>query len=79
MADIFEEGIEQGVFIDQHPVALADILWAMFSGIVLWEESKRIINEDKNYLKPTLEAAFEIFRQGITKEEMTEEKAKDRN
>ncbi|MDZ7579317.1 MAG: TetR/AcrR family transcriptional regulator [Deltaproteobacteria bacterium] len=67
MAEIFEEGIRSGAFIDRHPVALADILWAMFSGIILWEESKRIINQDKDYLKPTLEAAFDIFRQGITK------------
>jgi hypothetical protein len=67
MAEIFSDGIEGGVFIEKHPVALADILWALFSGIVLWEESKRIINQDKDYLKPTLEVAFEIFRQGITK------------
>jgi len=68
MAEIFEEGIEDGAFIDTHPVALADILWALFSGIILWEESKRLINEDKDYLKSTLEVAFEIFRQGISKE-----------
>ena len=66
MAEIFKEGINKGAFIDQHPIALADILWSMFSGIILWEESKRIINKDKDYLKPTLEVAFEIFRQGIT-------------
>jgi hypothetical protein len=51
----------------------------MFSGIVLWEESKRIINQDKDYLKPTLEAAFEIFRQGITKTVATEKSSKRRN
>ena len=67
MADIFDEGIKKGAFIDKHPFALADILWALFSGIILWEESKRIINEDKDYLKPTLEVAFDIFRQGILK------------
>ncbi|KPJ75654.1 MAG: transcriptional regulator [Deltaproteobacteria bacterium SG8_13] len=66
MADIFEEGINKGAFIEQHPIALADILWAMFSGIILWEESKRIINKEKDYLKPTLEVAFDIFRQGIS-------------
>lgn len=66
MADIFEEGINNGAFIDQHPIALADILWSLFSGIILWEESKRIINKEKDYLKPTLEVAFEIFRQGIS-------------
>ncbi|NNF97813.1 MAG: TetR/AcrR family transcriptional regulator [Desulfobacteraceae bacterium] len=65
IAEIFEEGIEQGIFIDRHPVALADIFWAMFSGVVLWEASKKIINENKDYLKPTLETAFYIFESGI--------------
>ncbi len=65
MASIFEAGIKKGAFIDRHPVALGDTLWALFSGLVLWEESKRIINNDKNYLKQTLEIAFEIFSRGI--------------
>ena len=67
MAGIFEEGIEEGDFIDRHPMALADIVWSIFSGVVLWEESKRLINDDKNYLKQTLEIAFEIFARGIKK------------
>jgi len=65
MAKIFEQGIKNGEFIDRHPVALADIVWALFSGIVLWEESKRLIDNRKDYLKSTLETAFEIFGQGI--------------
>ncbi|QTA86627.1 TetR/AcrR family transcriptional regulator [Desulfonema magnum] len=68
MARIFEEGIKKGDFTDKHPIALADIVWAIFSGLVLWEESKRIINDDKNYLKETLEVAFEIFGRGIKSE-----------
>jgi AcrR family transcriptional regulator len=64
-AKLFEEGIAEGEFVDEHPVALAGIVWAIFSGVVLWEESKRIINDEKNYLKQTLETAFEIFEQGI--------------
>ena len=65
MAKIFEEGIKKGDFIDRHPVALADIVWALFSGVVLWEESKRLIDSQKDFLKSTLEIAFEIFRRGI--------------
>lgn len=65
MAEIFREGIDQGVFINKHPVALADIVWALFSGVVLWEESKRLIDNEKDYLKSTLEIAFEIFGRGI--------------
>lgn len=65
MAEIFREGIDKGVFINRHPVALADIVWALFSGVVLWEESKRLIDNEKDYLKSTLEIAFEIFGRGI--------------
>jgi AcrR family transcriptional regulator len=68
MSKIFEHGIERGDFLDKHPIALADIVWSLFSGVVLWEESKRLINNDKNYLKETLETAFEIFGRGIKKE-----------
>ena len=35
IARVFEEGIEKGDFIDRHPVALADIVWALFSGVIL--------------------------------------------
>jgi AcrR family transcriptional regulator len=65
MAHVFEEGIREKRFIRRHPTAMADSLWALFSGIVLWEESKKIIDDDKDYLKPTLDLAFEIFWRGI--------------
>jgi len=67
MCKIFEEGIDKGIFIDQPPIILADIVLSMFSGIVLWEESKKTINEEKNFLEQTLNTAFEIFNRGIKK------------
>ncbi|QTA80439.1 Transcriptional regulator, TetR family [Desulfonema limicola] len=67
MCKIFEDGIHKGFFIDKPPIILADIVLSMFSGIVLWEESKKIINEEKNFLEQTLDTAFEIFNQGIKK------------
>ena len=69
IAKIFEEGIAKGIYIDRHPVALADIFWSMFSGVVLWEASKKIISADKDYLKSTLSTAFELFERGIVKRE----------
>ena len=66
MADIFEEGMRSGVFIKKHPVAVADIVWAMFSGVVLWETSKKIFDEKADYLKESLETAFDIFARGIS-------------
>lgn len=65
IADIFNEGIQTGAFVNHHPYALADIFWSMFSGVVLWEASKKIVNEKKDYLKETLKTAFEIFKSGI--------------
>lgn len=65
MAKIFQEGIESGKFIDCHPVALSDISWSLFSGVVLWEASKKIIDDKKDHLKATLKLAYEIFNRGI--------------
>jgi len=67
IADLFEDGINKDFFSDQHPMALADIFWSMFSGVVLLETSKHALNEDNNFLKETLETAFEIFSRGITR------------
>lgn len=65
IAKVFEEGIKAGLFIDRHPVALSDITWALFAGVVLWESSKKIIDQKKDHLKPTLKIAYEIFDRGI--------------
>jgi len=66
IAIIFKEGIEKGVIINRHPVALADIFWSLFSGVILWETSKKVIDGSKDYLKETLGASFNIFLKGIT-------------
>jgi hypothetical protein len=62
IATIFKEVIDCGVFRKRHPTALADIFWSLFSGVVLWEASKKIIDEKKDYLKETLKVSFDIFR-----------------
>ncbi|MGD8251074.1 MAG: TetR/AcrR family transcriptional regulator [Desulfobacterales bacterium] len=65
MAGMFSEGIDLGLVIDRNPVALADIVWSLFSGIVLWENSKKMINEDRYQLHDTFEAALDIFGRGL--------------
>jgi AcrR family transcriptional regulator len=69
IAQIFDEGIQAGKFVDRHAVALADIFWSLFSGVVLWEASKKIIDDQKDFLRKTLEVAFEIFYRGLIKNE----------
>lgn len=65
--DVVKQGIDQGILIDEHPVALADILWASYGGIVLWVDSKRLLNDEKDFVKPTLKTAFKVILKGIRK------------
>ena len=64
-AHIFEEGMDQGRFIQAKPTALADLFWSTFTGVVAWEEAKRTTDEKKAFLEPTLKLAFQVFIQGI--------------
>ena len=68
ITSIIVEGIEEGVFIDEHPVALADVIWSTFSGVVLWVDSKRLLNDQKDFVKSTLKIAFSIAKKGLKKD-----------
>jgi AcrR family transcriptional regulator len=65
IAGLFQQGIQEGICSQHRPAAIADVVWALFSGVVLWETSKSTIDSKKDFLKPTLETAFEIFEKGI--------------
>ena len=67
LADIFADSSDRNTVLTRQPTAVADIAWSLFTGVVLWEESKRIIDDDKDYLKHTLDIAFDIFARGISK------------
>ena len=67
LAEIFKDDSGQENFASHHPTAIADIVWSLFTGVVLWEESKRMIDNEKDFLKQTLDVAFEIFSRGITR------------
>ena len=67
LAEIFKDDTGQDILASHHPTAIADIVWSLFTGVVLWEESKRMIDNEKDFLKQTLDVAFEIFSRGITR------------
>ena len=67
LAGIFDQGKEEGHYEDYHSTALADIIWIIFTGAVLWEESKRMVDPHKDYLKSTLDLAIDLMRQGLRK------------
>ncbi len=62
---VVKEGIDKGVFTEDHPVALADVLWATYAGVVLWVDSKRLLNDEKDFVKPTLKLAFNLIIKGL--------------
>jgi AcrR family transcriptional regulator len=64
---VIKEGIEKGIFIDEHPVAMADVLWGSYAGVVLWVDSKKKLNNQKDFVKSTLITAFKIIIQGLQK------------
>ena len=67
IADIFKNSSGPNTVLTRQPTAVADIVWSLFTGVVLWEESKRMIDDDKDNLKHTLDIAFEIFARGVSR------------
>jgi AcrR family transcriptional regulator len=67
LADIFSILMDTGGGRSCDPGTAALILLALFSGLVLWEESKRVLDPSKDFLRSTLETAFEIFGRGIVR------------
>ena len=66
IAIIFKQEENEQILPEYNPPVLAEIFWSVFSGVVLFQESKKsVLGEDKVYLNKTLETAFEIFRYGI--------------
>jgi len=63
----FEAGIRDGLFRSNSPAALSDTVWSIFTGLVIWEESKKMFNPEKDYLKSTLDLAFKVFCSGVEK------------
>ena len=50
------------------PAAFADIVWGVFAGLVLLEDTKKGLEQGKDLLRPTLELALEIISRGIKRD-----------
>lgn len=67
IADTISCGIERGLFKPCNPVAVADILWGVFSGLVIFEVSKRSLDPRKDFMKETFDLAFSFIVEGLKK------------
>jgi AcrR family transcriptional regulator len=61
---IFKDSLSDGVFADRDATEIAYVVWAVFSGLALWEESRKTFAYDAD-LKNTLSLAFDIIQMGL--------------
>ncbi len=61
IAKVIQEGISQKIFVNEHPIVIADLLWADYIGTILWLNSKRPTRNHPESLKTLLSSAFKIF------------------
>jgi AcrR family transcriptional regulator len=65
IASLFESGFDPDRGPKLYPYELAQIIWATFYGLVLWERGDGEAEESKAHLKKNLDYAFEILERGI--------------
>jgi len=61
---VFEDSLKDGAYADRNAMEIAYVVWAVFSGLALWEESRKTFAYEGN-LKDTLELAFDIIQGGL--------------
>ena len=62
---IIQEGMDQEVFCQENPMMIADIIWGIFSGMVLLAENEPMLNNRKEFVKMALETALDTLHRGI--------------
>jgi len=62
---VLGQSLKKGAFADRPPIVFADILWGLFSGVILREEIQRVFNENDGHFRSKFELAFEIFLRGL--------------
>ena len=65
LSGFFDQGIRDQVFQDHHRVVLADLVWSLFTGLVIWEESKKFFGPDKDYFESTMGLGLKLMHQGL--------------
>jgi AcrR family transcriptional regulator len=65
IAQIFEEGIREGLFEEHDAGVLAEAVWALLTGMVLLDERMRFVDPETPSLKRSLDLALEVFLKGL--------------
>jgi len=62
---VYESGVREGIFRKENSIAIADTIWAICTGVMVYEEAKKRINPQKDFFKSTLDTAIAIFIEGL--------------
>jgi len=65
ISNTYESGVRQGIFRKENSMAIADIFWAICTGVMVYEEAKKKISPQKDFFKSTLEIAIATFIEGL--------------
>lgn len=65
IADVLAGTTKNDSIADLDTIVLAEMLWAVFSGVVLLEENRKILSRKKSDLRSSLKIAFHLYYQSI--------------
>ncbi len=65
LAAVIQEGMDKEIFCRENPLVIADIIWGIFSGMVLLAENEPMLNTRKDFVKMALETALDTLHRGI--------------
>lgn len=64
---IFQEGIDNGILVDRHPMAMVNMFWTTLSGVLLLEKNKHTLYTEDDSFKQMFDFAFDIVQRGLTR------------
>lgn len=67
LKSIFQDGVEHGVLVNKHPMAMVNIFWSTLSGVLLLEKNKSMFPGEEESFKETFDFAFDIIQRGLTR------------
>ncbi|MDX9787496.1 MAG: TetR/AcrR family transcriptional regulator [Desulfobacterales bacterium] len=62
---LFQEGIDTGVFVNKHPMAMVNILWSTLAGVLLMERNRKVLQSEDGGFRDAFNFAFDIIERGL--------------
>ena len=70
---LFQEGIDTGMFVNKHPMAMVNILWSTLAGVLLMERNRKVLQGDDDGFRDSFDFAFDIIERGLKRNYLLKE------